>query len=165
MSRPNSILAQSEDALPALSLTNSLPEPTEATAARVSLQALCLALTAAVTVQQAADVVIHEGFAALNATAGSMYLLETDSPANKPEFVCARAVGYCADNRPDNARVSLDAHVPLARAAVLRQPVFVETTRERLAEYPHSPPLCVEGAASPGAIVLSPRGWMPAWWA
>ena len=82
MSHPNSILAQSGDALPILSLTDSFNEPTEATATRLArLQTLCLALTAAVTVQQAANVVINEGFAALNATAGSMYLLETDSSA------------------------------------------------------------------------------------
>ena len=157
MSHPNSILAQSGDALPILSLTDSFSEPTEATATRLArLQTLCLALTAAVTVQQAANVVINEGFAALNATAGSMYLLETGSPAGRPEFVCVRAVGYCADNRPDDARVSLDAPVPLARAATLRQPVFVETARERLIEYPASPPLCAEGTASPGAIVALP---------
>ena len=86
----NSILAQSEDALPRPLSHDSLPEPTEATAGRLArLRALCLALTAAVTVQQAADVVIHWGFQALNATAGSMYLLETKLPSQSAG-VCLR---------------------------------------------------------------------------
>jgi two-component sensor histidine kinase len=133
--------------------THSLTEPM---ARLARLQALCLALTAADTVQQAADVVITEGFAALNATTGSIYLLETASPADKPEFVCARAVGYSADNWPDEVRVPLDTPIPLAHAATRRQPVYVETAREYLAEYPHASPPGSDRATGPGALVALP---------
>ena len=156
MSQPQPISTPGAVPLP----TPSPTEPTEPAVRLARLQTLCLALTAAVTMQQAADVVIAEGFAALNASAGSMYLLETASSTStnsaRPEFVRVRMIGYDAATRPDEVRIPLDAPTPLAHAAARRQPVFIETFREYLAEYPRASPLFADGTTAAGACAVFP---------
>ena len=90
----------------------SMPTAPESVSERLArLQSLCLALTAATTVRQTASVVIAEGFAALGAAAGSLYLLETKQDA--PD------AGHFAALRHNRLRV-------LSRR---RQPPFVARSR------------------------------------
>ncbi len=117
-------------------LVQTAPNMERAAERLLRLQSLALALTGVSTVEQAANVVITEGFAALNATSGAVYLRDADADG----FRLARAVGYPPSSAPYAPLLpSTDAASPLALAIRARQPLFLEAVTTRRAEASSTP--------------------------
>ena len=128
-------------------LVQTAPNMERAAERLLRLQSLALALTGVGTVEQAANVVITEGFAALNATSGAVYLRDADADV----FRLARAVGYPAASAPYAPLLpSTDAASPLALAIHARQPLFLEavTTRRTEASSTPAPAAAIAEAAT-----------------
>ena len=105
---------------------------------RVSrLYAVAAALSEAVTPEDVARVTVHQGIAAVGATAGSLALLSEDG-AN---LEMAGSVGYPAEVIGRWKRFPLDAPIPLAEAALRGEPVYTESPEDRLARYPALAPV------------------------
>jgi len=125
----------SDHSLGDLSPTSHVPPcpPAPARQRLHRLERLVLALSAALTREQVADVVIAEGLAALGARAGSVALLTDDGR----ELVTLRCHGYPPDLVTAYARYPLGTSLPNADAARTARPLFVQTRAERDALYPH----------------------------
>ena len=139
-----------------------LPSAPESVSERLArLQSLCLALTAAATVRQTASVVIAEGFAALEAAAGSLYLLETkpeapDAPAVS-HFAHYGATGFASFPEEGYPRLSLEADAPLPDAARQRRPLFLESVVEASERKSASSVVSSErGKRTPAALAALP---------
>lgn len=128
------------------------------------LQTVTAALSEALTPQQVADVVVNQGIAALDATAGSVVLPDQGGI----DLKVVQAIGY--PHAIINTWVSfpVTATVPLADAFRTGEPIFISNPEALIAQYPHlahainmtgncaqaAIPLMVEGKAI-GALGLS----------
>ena len=105
---------------------------------RVSrLYAVAAALSEAVTPEDVARVSVHQGIAAVGATAGSLALLSEDGE----NLDMAGSVGYPAEVISRWKRFPLNTPVPLAEAAMRGEPIFIESPEDRLARYPALTPV------------------------
>jgi PAS domain S-box-containing protein len=113
------------------------------------LYAVAAALSEAVTPEDVARVTVHQGIAAVGATAGSLVLLSEDG-AN---MEMAGSVGYPAEVIGRWKRFPVDAPLPLAEAAMRGEPVFIESPEDRLARYPALAPLNANKATNSSACL------------
>ncbi len=105
---------------------------------RVSrLHAVAAALSEAVTPDDVARVTVHQGIAAVGATAGSLALLSEDGV----NLEMAGSVGYPAEVIGGWKRFPLNAPIPLAEAALRGEPVYTESPEDRLDRYPALAPV------------------------
>jgi PAS domain S-box-containing protein len=105
---------------------------------RVSrLYAVAAALSEAVTPEDVAQVTVHQGVAAVEATAGSLVLLSEDGE----NLEMAGSVGYPAEVISHWKRFPLNARVPLAEAVITGEPVYIDSPEDRLARYPALAPV------------------------
>lgn len=107
------------------------PSPAEARLA--CLQGVALALSAALTVPEVAEVIISAGLRALGGNAGSVSLLSEDGA----EFETIQCFGYPPDVVAAYARYPVHTALPNADAVRTGQPLFLETGAEREQRYPH----------------------------
>jgi PAS domain S-box-containing protein len=106
----------------------------ERTAARVArLQAVTAALSEAASSDQIVDIIVHQASATLGAAAGVVHVL--DGRGEALEMV--RAVGYPQDKMGQHRRLPLSLNIPASDAMRTGQPVWIESTADLLARYPH----------------------------
>ena len=96
------------------------------------LHGVAAALSEALTVGDVARVTVEQGIAALGATAGSLALLAGDATG----LEMAGSVGYPPEVIEKWQRFPLDAPIPLADAVRRGEPIYLETSDERLRRYP-----------------------------
>ncbi len=109
----------------------------EATTERMRrMQALTAALSQAATAPQVADVIVHQGLAALDAVAGTVTTL---NPEDQTLELVHASGGEAAQLEPYH-RVSLDTPVPVAEAARTGAPVWITSPEDRTARYPEMQP-------------------------
>jgi PAS domain S-box-containing protein len=96
------------------------------------LQQITSSLTAALTPQDVANIMVDRGFALLGANIGSVNVLRDDNTIELIQRGGLEA-GMLAQYVPDP---SLDVHRPLADAIRSRQPVFIETLEDYQRQYP-----------------------------
>ena len=96
------------------------------------LQAVTAALAGALTPGQVADIVTHEGLAALGAPAAAIRLLAADGQT----LDLLRATGY-PDGIALPERVPPDAPLPVADAVRTGEPVWLESAAAAMERYPH----------------------------
>jgi PAS domain S-box-containing protein len=120
------------------------------TAGRVAtLQQVTGQLSAALTVEQVIDVAAGQGLSVLGAQAGVIAILAADGF----ELELAAAVGY-EDAAPEKeARIPIDAQLPLAEAVRERRTVVVRSPAERLGRYPATD---LSRAGREGVLVACP---------
>ena len=123
--------------------TEPAADSTRAGGQLACLQQIALALSAAHTAEQVADVIITEGLAALGGSAGSVALLSSDGS----ELVTTRREGYSSEVDAAYARYPASALLPNADAARTGTPLFLETEAERAARYPDLAPYRPHGGA------------------
>ncbi|MFN8499865.1 MAG: GAF domain-containing protein [Anaerolineae bacterium] len=105
----------------------------EAAAHRVArLQAVTASLSRAVTPDEVADVIIHQGLDTLGASGGTLALLTADGS----EFEIMRAEGYPAPIMDAWRRFPADAHAPTPEVVRTRQIMTLESPAAALALYP-----------------------------
>ncbi|HRC77868.1 MAG TPA: ATP-binding protein, partial [Kouleothrix sp.] len=109
------------------------------------LQAVSAALSETLTVEQVGDVIFEQGFAALDAMAGSVAVLDAQGTG----FTSLRDIGYPPALAERYATFALDAALPIAEAVRARKPLLFETAAEWLARYPQL-------AQTGGAMVALP---------
>ncbi|MBG1245001.1 PAS domain S-box protein [Nostoc sp. NZL] len=99
----------------------------------VLLQRITAALSEALTPQQVADVVVNQGIAALEATAGSVVLLIEEGT----ELKIVQAIGY--PQSVINAWTTFPITAPnqIAETVRTRQPIFLENLAALIARYPN----------------------------
>jgi len=115
------------------------------------LYAVTAALSEALRPEEVAEVVVDRCVEAMGAAAG---LLAALSPsADQLEVV--RSVGYRDQIIQDYARFPVDAPLPLSDAVRSREPVLIETRRERDERYPHlnRGPMGIESIAAVPLLV------------
>ncbi|GAB4213236.1 MAG: hypothetical protein OHK0022_50100 [Roseiflexaceae bacterium] len=106
----------------------------ERTAARLGqLQLVTTALAGAVTMEAVAAVVVEQGVAAVDASAGSLVLL--DQSGEQLEIV--RALGYPDALLARWQRFPLDSNTPLAEAVREHRMVLLASEAERVQHYPN----------------------------
>lgn len=106
----------------------------EQTAQRnASLQSLTAALSEALTPEQAAEVAVVQGLAALKASAGSIVLLTADEQM----LEVVQALGYPPSMLNTWSRFPLTAAIPLADAVKTQQPILIESREVWANVYPH----------------------------
>lgn len=98
-----------------------------------SLQDLTASLSAAVTREQVAAIVVERGVAVLGAHAGAMALLTPDHQ----ELELVRSVGYRAEVLAGWERFPITTSVPVADAARTGEVVLLESREARLEQYPN----------------------------
>ncbi|MDZ7954836.1 AAA family ATPase [Nostoc sp. DedQUE09] len=127
------------------------------------LQSITAALSESLTPAQVSDVIVEQSMAALGASSALVALVNE----SKTELEIVRAVGYNQDLVDTWRHFSIDLPSPLAEAVRTGQPIWAESTKNRIARYPHlaeayskydfeawiSIPLMVEGSAV-GGITL-----------
>ncbi|HVC81003.1 MAG TPA: ATP-binding protein [Chloroflexota bacterium] len=114
------------------------------------LHHLTVALSAAITSDQVADVVITHGVGTLAATAGVVWLLSADGAS----LITVRGTGYPPDATAAWLSVPVSAPLPIADAVRARAPVILGSRAERDACYPQ---LADQWARSDdGALVAIP---------
>ncbi len=96
------------------------------------LQSVTAALSESLTPAQVGGVVVGEGVAALEASAGSMVLLTEDGT----ELEVVRAVGYPEALVERWRRFSVEAPVPIAEAVRTGEPVYLENREAWLSRFP-----------------------------
>ncbi|MEH1872775.1 PAS domain S-box protein [Nostoc sp.] len=130
----------------------------------ILLQKITAALSEALTPQQVADVVVNQGIAALQATAGSVTLLTESGTTLK----IVQAIGYPQSMIDTWANFPITAPNQIAETVRTRQPIFIENLAAMIARYPNltdvvtltgnnawaSIPLIAEGKII-GALALS----------
>ncbi|MFN8484629.1 MAG: GAF domain-containing protein [Anaerolineae bacterium] len=105
----------------------------EAAARRVArLQSVTAALSRAVTPDEVADVIIHQGLDTLGAGGGTLVLLTPDGR----EFEIIRAEGYPTPVMEAWRRFPADAHAPTPEVVRTRQIMTLESPEAALALYP-----------------------------
>lgn len=113
-----------------------LEEPVETLTAKERLERLeriAMALGAAQTSEEVADVIITEGLASLGGNAGAVGLLTP----NGAEIVTVRCQGYPPDVVARYSRYPSGTSLPTSDAARSRAPIFIESRAERDRLYPH----------------------------
>ncbi|BDI15651.1 hypothetical protein ANSO36C_14530 [Nostoc cf. commune SO-36] len=124
------------------------------------LQSITAALSESLTPAQVSEVIVEQSMAALGASSALVALLNE----TKTELEIVRAVGYKQDLVEAWRHFAIDSPYPLAEAVRTGQPVWAESTENRIARYPHlgqmyaqydfeawiSIPLMVEGWAVGG---------------
>lgn len=99
----------------------------------IGLQRVALALSAARTVEEVAEVIITEGLSALGGNAGSVSLLTEDGTM----FDTVRCHGYPPEVAAAYAHYPFDTPLPNADVVRRCEPLFIETLAERNRHYPH----------------------------
>ncbi|MGJ5629400.1 PAS domain S-box protein [Nostoc sp. CALU 1950] len=99
----------------------------------VLLQRITAALSEALTPQQVADVVVNQGIAALEATAGSVVLLTEGNT----ELKIVQAIGYPQSLIDAWANFPITAPNQIAETVRTRAPIFLENLAALIAKYPH----------------------------
>ncbi|MEH1968186.1 PAS domain S-box protein [Nostoc sp.] len=97
------------------------------------LQRITAALSEALTPQQVADVVVNQGIAALQATAGSVALLTEGGG----ELKIVQAIGYPQSVIDAWTNFPITAFNQIAEAVRTRQPIFLENLAAMIARYPN----------------------------
>ncbi|MEH1888754.1 MAG: PAS domain S-box protein [Nostoc sp.] len=97
------------------------------------LQRITAALSEALTPQQVADVIVNQGIAALEATAGSVVLLTQGRTTLK----VVQAVGYSQSLIDAWTNFPITAPNQIAETARTRQPIFLENLAAMIAKYPN----------------------------
>ncbi len=133
----------------------------EQTADRTArLQAVTAALSESLTPAQVAEVIVEQSIAVLNASSAMVALV--NEPGTELEII--HFVGYPQGLPEEWRRFPITTSVPLAEAIRTGEPIWEESTEERIARYPHlsenyaqlnyaawiSLPLMVEGRAVGG---------------
>ncbi|NEQ20239.1 MAG: GAF domain-containing protein [Microcoleus sp. SIO2G3] len=133
----------------------------EQTADRTArLQAVTAALSESLTPTQVAEVIVEQSIAVLDA-ASAMVVIVSESGT---ELEIVHHVGYQQNITQEWRRFPITTAVPLAEAVRTGEPIWEESTQERIARYPHlaqnyaelnyaawiSLPLMVEGRAVGG---------------
>lgn len=116
------------------------------------LQAVSVALAEALTLPQVAEVIVHQGVAALDAQAGLVALVADDM--SRLELV--QAVGFPVGVLANWQHILLDSPIPLTDAVRTGEPILLESPTAVTDRYPHlttSP-----STASMAAIPLSVNG-------
>jgi PAS domain S-box-containing protein len=114
------------------------------------LRGVVVALAQALTEEQVAHVIIHQGLQALGAVAGGVTRVTDDGQA----LAFIEHTGYNPAVIAQWERFSLDANMPLAAAARTRTPIFIGSLAEREQSYPGLPAFLLTGA--PGASASIP---------
>ncbi len=118
-------------------------------AARMTrLQAVTAALSQSLTTDEIAEVILNQGLEALDALAGSVYLLRDT------ELEVVRAVGYSQSLMDAWRRISPDSSVPIADAVRTGRPVWLSSEEERAALYPEIATVATRPTGSWAAIPL-----------
>ncbi|MBC6432585.1 PAS domain S-box protein [Nostoc sp. HG1] len=99
----------------------------------VLLQRITAALSEALTPQQVADVVVNQGIAALQATAGSVVLLTEGHTTLK----IVQAIGYSQSLIDSWANFPITAPNQIAETVRTGQPIFLENLAAMIARYPN----------------------------
>ncbi|MEH2237642.1 PAS domain S-box protein [Nostoc sp.] len=99
----------------------------------VLLQRITAALSEALTPQQVADVVVNQGIAALEATAGSVVLLAQGGTTLK----IVQAIGYPQSVIDIWASFPITAPNQIAETVRTRAPIFLENLAAMIAKYPN----------------------------
>jgi hypothetical protein len=107
------------------------------------LEALTAALTAAITPDEVARVVVDLGVEAFGASAGFLVVPRDDEPV----LELVRVVGYDDEDTQSWRRTPLNATVPLAEAARTAVPVWIESPGARRSRYPELGPTSGRHAA------------------
>ncbi|MEH2444775.1 MAG: PAS domain S-box protein [Nostoc sp.] len=97
------------------------------------LQRITAALSEALTAQQVADVVVNQGIAALEATAGSVVLLSEGGTTLK----VVQAIGYPQSLIDTWTNFPITAPNQIAETVRTRQPIFLENLAVMIAKYPN----------------------------
>jgi PAS domain S-box-containing protein len=136
----------------------------EKTADRTArLQAVTAALSEPLTPAQVAEVIVEQSIAVLNASSAVVAIVNP----NGTELEIVHFVGYQQDIPEAWRRFPITTPVPLAEAVRTGEPIWEESTQERIARYPHlaqnyaelnyaawiSLPLMVEGRAVGGISI------------
>jgi len=100
------------------------------------LQALIAALCRAVTCEQAADALVTQGRAAVDASAALLALLSKDGS----EFVCSRSEGLPPEVAERWRSIPADSALPIPDAVRTDQPILLGSLQEQRARYPDSVP-------------------------
>jgi PAS domain S-box-containing protein len=97
------------------------------------LQTVTAALSESLTPLQVVDVIVEQSMAVLKAASTMVALVSED----RTELEIVKAVGYETELSESWRRFSINTAVPLAEAIRTGEPVWMETTAERVARYPH----------------------------
>ena len=114
------------------------------------LERIAMALGAARTSEEVADVIITEGLAALGGNAGAVALVAPD----RTEFHTVRCHGFPPAIVAAYTRYPYETRIPTADAVRSAAPIFIETMAERNERYPHLANHKIRGGR--GAIVALP---------
>jgi PAS domain S-box-containing protein len=104
----------------------------QATERITRLQAVSVALAEALTRAQVAEVIVHQGVAALQAQAGLVAVVSDDGSS----LELAQAVGYRLDVLAKWKRFSLDTLMPLTDAVRSGEPIVLESPEALADRYP-----------------------------
>jgi len=127
----------------------------QATGRMARLQAVSAALAEALTPAQVAEVIVHQGVAALEAQAGLVAVVNDDS--SNLELV--QAVGYPAEVLASWQRFLPDTPMPLTDAVRVGEPILLESPEALADRYPHLAAMVGSpGNTSLAAIPLSVKG-------
>ncbi len=100
---------------------------------KARLQTVTAALSAARTPEQVAGVIVEQGIAALEASAGSVLLFTPDGQA----LEMVRAVGYPEESMIDYQHIPLSAALPVAEVARTGEPLWIDSEAVYASRYPH----------------------------
>lgn len=100
------------------------------------LYALSTALVSARTISQVTEVIVSEGMAALEATAGTIYQISEDART----LVALGVVGYPEPLVERWQTIPLDLAVPIAEAVRVGEPVFADSAASLVAHWPLTAP-------------------------
>jgi PAS domain S-box-containing protein len=127
----------------------------QATERITRLQAVSVALAEALTPAQVADVIVHQGAAALQAQAGIVASVTDDNAG----LELVQAIGYPADVLVHWQRLSLDTRLPLTDAARSGEPILLESLEALADRYPDLAAMSERtGHSSAAALPLSVNG-------
>jgi PAS domain S-box-containing protein len=114
------------------------------------LRSVVVALAQALTEEQVAHVIIHQGLQTLGAVAGGVTRVTADGQS----LAFVAHTGYNPAVIAQWERFALDANMPLAVAARTRVPIFIASLTEREQSYPGLPAFLLTGP--PGASASIP---------
>ncbi len=97
------------------------------------LQTVTAALSESLTPLQVAEVIVEQSMAVLAATSAMIVLVSKD----RKELEIVKAVGFNADLLESWRKFSINSATPLAEAIRTEAPVWLESSAERIARYPH----------------------------
>ncbi|WP_227788814.1 MULTISPECIES: PAS domain S-box protein [unclassified Nodularia (in: cyanobacteria)] len=97
------------------------------------LQTVTAALCESLTPLQVAEVIVEQSMTVLAATSAMVVLVSKD----RQELEIIKAVGYNPDLLESWHKFSINSATPLAEAIRTEAPIWLETSAERIASYPH----------------------------